>query len=138
MYQKIMVPVDLAHLDALGKALATATDLARHYQAGICYVGVTATTPGRIARTPEEYQSKLEAFAKEQGEKHGLVAQARVYTAADPLPMLDDLILKAIDESSADLLVMATHLPKRLDAVMPSNGNKVASHTDISVFLVRA
>jgi len=41
MYQKIMVPVDLAHVERLGKALGTATDLAKHYGIPVCYVGVT-------------------------------------------------------------------------------------------------
>lgn len=137
MFNRIMVPVDLAHLDAIEKSLTVAADLATHYNAEICYVGVTATTPGNIARTPEEYGTKLASFTKEQGRKHGLTAESRVYTASDPVPMVDDLLIKAVSETGADLLVMSTHLPKKLDVIMPSNGSKVAKHTDISVFLVR-
>lgn len=137
MFNRIMVPVDLAHLEPLEKALTVAAELAGHYGADVCYVGVTATTPGEIARTPEEYQEKLTDFAEQQSRKYEFSADVRVYTAADPVAMVDDLLIKAISETGADLLVMGTHLPKKLDAVMPSNGSKVAKHTDVSVFLVR-
>ncbi|MCS4504433.1 universal stress protein [Arhodomonas aquaeolei] len=137
MYSKIMVPVDLAHLEVLQPALKTASDLARHYGAEVCYVGVTATTPGSVARTPEEYQQKLEAFAREQAGDHGQRASARTITSPDPIADLDDVLLQAIEDTGADLVVMATHLPRHLDAVMPSHGDRIAAHTEQSVFLVR-
>ena len=62
MYEKIMVPVDLAHVDRLEKALTTAADLARHYRIPICYVGVTTSLPGAVAHTPAEFARKLEQF----------------------------------------------------------------------------
>ncbi|MDN3720862.1 universal stress protein [Roseibium salinum] len=45
--------------------------------------------------------------------------------------------MKAIDETDADLVVMATHVPNLKDYVWPSNGGRVASHSDVSVFLIR-
>lgn len=137
MYKKIMVPVDLAHVQAIQPALTAAADLARHYQSEVCYVGVTATTPGTVARTPEEYQQKLEAFAQEQAKVHGQAVSARAITSPDPVADLDDVLIQAIDDTGADLVVMATHLPRHLDAVMPAHGGKIASHTEASVFLVR-
>jgi universal stress protein F len=137
MYEKIMVPVDLAHLDALGQSLQVAADIARHYGAEVCYVSVTANTPGPVARTPEDYESKLAAFAQEQHALHGQPASSRVFISHDPVADLDDVLVRAIRAVGADLVVMATHLPRRLDAVMPSNGGKVATHTSASVFLVR-
>lgn len=137
MYSKIMVPVDLAHLDAIRPALTNAADLARQYGAEVCYVGVTATTPGAVARTPEEYGHKLEAFAKEQGQSHGQPTSSRCITSPDPVADLDDVLVDAIKDVGADLVVMATHLPRHLDAVLPAHGGKIATHTDVSVFLVR-
>ena len=52
MYEKIMVPVDLAHIDALQKSLQVSADMARHFKAEVCYVGVTANTPGPVGRPP--------------------------------------------------------------------------------------
>jgi nucleotide-binding universal stress UspA family protein len=137
MFNKIMVPVDLAHLGALENALAVAADLSRHYQAALCYVGVTTSQPSAVARTPAEYESKLKAFAHEHAPESGHEPSVRVYNSHDPSADLDDILLRAIDEVGADLVVMATHLPTHLDAIMPSNGAKIAKHTEASIFLVR-
>lgn len=137
MFNRIMVPVDLAHLNALEKPLTVAADLARHYDAALCYVGVTTSQPGAVARTPEEYEQKLRKFAHEHAPENGREPSARVYNSHDPVADLDDILVKAIADVGADLVVMGTHLPKHLDAVMPANGSKVARHTGASVFLVR-
>ncbi|MFP4463264.1 MAG: universal stress protein [Guyparkeria sp.] len=137
MYHSIMVPVDLAHLDALEKPLTVAADMARHYNARLCYVGVTTSQPSSVARTPEEYQHKLMAFAREHAPDNGQTPSARVYNSHDPVADLDDILLEAIDDVDADLVVMGTHLPHHIDAVMPANGSKVAAHSNVSVFLVR-
>ncbi len=137
MYKKMMFPVDLAHVDALKPALQVAADLARHYQTEICYVSVTPTTPTRVAHTPEEYAQKLESFAQEQANTHGCKVSSHTVRSADPAVELDDKLVEAAKDIGTDLIVMATHLPRKLDAIMPANGSKVASHTDVSVFLVR-
>ena len=137
MFKKILVPVDLAHLEAIQRSLATSADLARHYGAEVCYLGVTTSTPGTVARTPEEYAQKLDAFAREQARIHGQPASSRCVNSPDPIADLDKTILKTIEAVEADLVVMATHLPRHLDAVIPAHGDRIASHTDISVFLVR-
>ena len=137
MFKKILVPVDLAHRDAIEPALTLASDLAREHGAEVCYIGVTATAPGSVARTPEEYQQKLDAFAREESQQHGQAISARAITSPDPTADLDDVILQAIEDEGADLIVMATHLPTHLDAVLPAHGGHVATHTDKSVFLVR-
>ncbi|MFQ3789210.1 hypothetical protein [Halomonas sp. A29] len=54
MYSKIMVPLDLAHLAMLEPSLQTVADLARHYRAEVCYVGVTSSAPSSMVRTPQK------------------------------------------------------------------------------------
>lgn len=137
MFQRILVPVDMAHLDLIEPALQAAADQARHHGAAVCYVAVTATTPGPVAQNPEVYQRKLEAFAQDQAQAHGQPVSARVITSADPVAELDDVLVDTIDEVGADLVVMATHPPQHLDAVLSAHGGKVARHTKASVFLVR-
>lgn len=137
MFKKILVPVDLAHLKAIERALSASADLARHYGAEVCYLGVTSSQPGSVARTPEEYADKLEAFALEQKAVHGQATSARCVNSPDPVADLDDIVIQAIDTEGVDLVVMATHLPKHLDAVIPAHGGKIATHTEVSVFLVR-
>lgn len=137
MYNKIMVPVDLAHLDALSKSLRVAADIARHYKAEVCYVSVTANTPGPVGRTPAEYEEKLAKFADEQAKLHGQPTHSRVFVSTDPTAELDGILVKAVEMLGADLVLMATHLPHKVDAIMPSHGDKIAKHTNVSVFLVR-
>ena len=137
MYNTIMVPVDLAHLGELDKALTVAADLSRHYRAALCYIGVTTSQPSAVARTPKEYEVKLKAFAHEHAPDSGHEPTARVYNSNDPVADLDDILVQAIHDVGADLVVMATHLPTHIDAIMPSNGAKIAKHTKASVFLVR-
>ncbi len=137
MFNKIMVPVDLAHLEALEKSLTVATDLARHYNAALCYVGVTSSQPNSVARTPEEYAQKLDAFARNHAPDTGREPSSRMYNSPDPIADMDDTLVQAIKDTGADLVVMATHLPKHLDVIMPANGSKVASHTTASILLVR-
>lgn len=137
MYRKIMVPVDLAHLEVIEPALAQVADLARHYRAEVCYVGVTANTPGSVARTPAEYQQKLEAFASEQAKVHGQAVSAKTISTPDPIADLDDELIQAIEDVGADLVMMPTHPPEHLDVIMPSHGGRVATHTKASIFLIR-
>jgi len=137
MYKRIMVPVDLAHADKLTKALQTAADLSKHYDAPVVYVGVTAATPSRLAHTPEEYRGKLDAFASAQTEKNGHKAETVTVVSHDPSIDLDEQLLKAVHDTGADLVVMASHIPNLADYVWPSNGGSIASHSDASVFVVR-
>ena len=137
MYKKIMVPVDLAHTEKIEKALNSASDLAKHYGAEVCYVSVTVTTPSEVAHTPSEYKQKLHAFAQKESEEHGQTIDAVVYTSHDPAIDLDKQLLKAVHDVGADLVVMATHVPGLPEHIFASNGGAVAMHTDVSVFLVR-
>lgn len=137
MYRQIMVPVDLAHVDRLEKALTTSADLAKCYNIPVCYVGVTAATPGPIAHTPAEYARKLEQFAGTQASIQGVEATARTYTSHDPAVDLDKTLIDAIKETGSDLVVMASHLPGLADHVFASKSGYLAAHAPVSVLLIR-
>ena len=137
MFTKIMVPVDLAHADKLTKALGVAAGLAKQFDAEVVYVGVSAATPSKIAHTPQEFAAKLDAFAKEQSSSHGVDASAHAVTSHDPTIDLDPTLLKAVDETGADLVVMASHIPNVTDYIWPSNGGTIAGHAKVSVMVVR-
>lgn len=137
MYTKIMVPVDLAHADKLAQALDTAANLSSLYHAPVTYVGVTASTPGPLGHNPAEYEQKLAAFVQDQAERHGIETHGKTVVSHDPAAELEDALVKAVHETQSDLVVMATHIPNVADHVWPSNGGRLATHTDASVFLVR-
>jgi len=137
MFSKIMVPVDLAHTERLGKALSVAADIARSQNAAVVYVGVTASTPGPVAHTPDEFARKLDAFAKEQADKNGLDASAKSITVPDPTVDLHETLMETADELGADLVVMASHAPGASDYIFAGYGAHLAAHSDASVFLIR-
>lgn len=137
MYSKILAPVDMAHVDKLEKALQTTADLAKMYAAPVAYVGVTSPQPGPAAHTPEEFEQKLEAFAARQTAAHGHASEAHMVVAHDPAADLDHVLIDAVDEVGADLVVMASHVPGVANYVWPTHGGQVAGHAKASVFVVR-
>lgn len=137
MYKLIMVPVDLEHEANLGRALSCAADLARIHNSKVCYVGATTPAPSKLGHTPAEYEEKLAGFAERQAKQYGHSASHKVMIAHDPTTDIDDVLLTAVEETGADLVVMATHKPGIGDYFWPSNGGRVAAHSDASVFLVR-
>lgn len=137
MFRHVLVPVDMTHIDQLGRALEVAGDLARRYGAGITYVGVTGSAPAPGARTPEAYRTALEEFASAQGAAHGVTTHAKAIVVPDPSVETDRTLRHAVEEVGADLVVMASHVPNVSDYVWPSHGGSLASHAQASVFLVR-
>ena len=137
MYHKIVVPVALAHVDKLVKALATAADLGKHYGASLHMVGVTSPAADEVSRNAEEFREKLEAFAAEQGNARGVEFAAHAIVTPDPAVELDKRLDEYIHEVGADLVVMASHVPGYREYVFTSNAGFLASHTDVSVFVVR-
>ena len=137
MFQRILAPVDLAHLENLERALDVAAAEAKSHDAPITFVSVTSAAPGAVAHNPDEFRGKLEAFARHQGETRGIDAEALAVVSADPTTDVDDALLAAIRQTGADLVVMASHKPGIAEYFWPSNGGKIASHADVSVFIVR-
>lgn len=137
MFKRIMVPIDLAHMDTQARALEVGGDLASRYGATAVYVGVTAQTPSKLAHNPHEFQEKLTDFAAAQGETHHIAVEAHTEISHDPSSDLDDCLLRAVDATGADLVVMASHIPGLAEYVWPSNGGKIAGHAQVSVMVVR-
>jgi len=137
MYSTVMVPVDLAHIEALEKALATSADLAKHYDAEVIYVGVTSSEPNEVAHSPEEYARKLEAFAAKQGEARGIRARAKTVHCNDPGSDLHAVLRDTASDLGVDLVVMGTHIPGSAEHIFASHGGYVAAHAKTSVMLVR-
>jgi len=137
MFRKIMVPVDLAHEARMADALAEAAILAEAHDAEIVHVGVTAIEPGPLAHNPAEYAARLTAFSEAQAERTGRPCSTHVVVSHDPAVDLSEKLLAAIEETGADLVVMATHRPGLIEHVFASHGGHVAAHAPVSVMLVR-
>lgn len=137
MFELIMVPVDLEHEESLGRALSCAADIARIHNSKVCYVGATMWAPNASSHAPAEYEKKLAGFAEGQANQYGHSSSYKMMISNDPVTDIDDVLLKAVKETGADLVVMATHKPGIGDYIWPSNGGRIAAHADASVFLVR-
>ena len=81
---------------------------------------------------------KLGTFAAQEADKHGVEASAHTAIAHDPTTEIDDALMRAIGDTGADLVVMASHVPNVMDYIWPSNGGKLAEHAKCSVMVVRA
>jgi nucleotide-binding universal stress UspA family protein len=138
MYHKIMIPVDLAHVERLEKALKTGADLAKLYDIEVCYIGVSSKAPSEVAHNPAEFTAKMQQFGKAQADKYGLSkVSSAAYFSHDPAIDLDDTLLKAAKENGADLVVMASHVPGLAEHLFASNAGAFASDSDASVLVVR-
>ncbi len=137
MFAKIMCPVDLSHIDDLGKALKVAGDLARIYDSELVYVGIAPTVPGSAGHNPKEYEAKLRDLAKSEGETYGVATSAEVKAATDPTAAVNHLLQEAAEALDPDLIVMATHTPNLIDHIWAAHGTALARATDASIFLVR-
>lgn len=137
MYKRIMVPVDLAHAGALEKAITTAADLARHYDAGLVLVGATGSEPSAVAPSPEAFATRLAAFAREVSDRFGVPVTSDAMHLHDVTIDLDPKLAAHATEIGADLIVMASHVPGVADYLFGSNAGHVARHATVSVMVVR-
>ena len=137
MFERILIPVDLAHVAAMDKALKVAATLAREFDAETHLVGVTGVPPSEVAHSPDEYREKLERFATEQSEALGVTFRSLTLESHDPAVDLDRHLVKAAEEIDADLIVMASHVPRLGDWLVHSHARWLAAHTRRSIFIVR-
>jgi nucleotide-binding universal stress UspA family protein len=138
MYSRILVPVDLEHVEKLEKTLNLAAWTAKETGASISFVGVVDAIPTTSAHTEgERTAERLKAFADEQAKKHGIETSDHVELRGDLHLNLGKDVIQAAKESDCDLIVMASHVPGLKEHFFASNAGYVASHAPMSVFVVR-
>ncbi|SDE67007.1 universal stress protein [Ruegeria marina] len=137
MFKHILVPVDLAHVERLTKALGVAAEMARSCSAPVTYIAIAEETPGPVGHNPKEFLENLQAFARGEAEKHGIAARAHMIVSTDPAAEINRSIRQAAKDLEADLVVMASHPPTVMNWILPSHAGNVAEHSDASVFVVR-
>ncbi|MEO1328947.1 MAG: universal stress protein [Pseudomonadota bacterium] len=137
MFSRILVPVDLEHAGELQKALEAAADIAKRSSAVVRFVTAAGAGPSAVAASLDEHRSKLEALARDQAEAHGLSTESRLYESHDVAAELDSLLLKAIEDASADLVVAGSHSPNVIDYVWRGHAASLATHAPCSVLVIR-
>tara|TARA_B100002051_G_C16730063_1_gene637710 strand:+ start:768 stop:1217 length:450 start_codon:yes stop_codon:yes gene_type:complete len=137
MFEKIMVPVDLRHVEKMGKTLKVASEIAAKHDAEVVFIGVTSQEPSEFGHNAKEYAAKLDDFAQSHANEFGHKGSSKAVIVPDPAVDLDKTLLKTADDLGADLVVMATHVPNAANYLFASHGGHLAAHSDASVFLVR-
>ncbi|MGI9488077.1 MAG: universal stress protein [Geminicoccaceae bacterium] len=137
MFTKILVPVDLGHLEGLSRALAVAAEMAKSHTAEVVYVGVYGNVPAADVPPPGDYAATLKAFSDQQAATHGIKATSVPLFSHDPQAELTSAVLSAAVDAKADVIVMASHIPGWVEHIFHSNAGYVACHATISVFVVR-
>ena len=137
MNGSIMVPVDLAHKDALVSAINEAGALAKAKGAKLIAVGVTGSAPTEAAHTPSEFEDKLRQYAQEIEEMTGVPTQSMAIRDNDVAANLGEVLIRAADDMRAEMVVMQSHIPGFIEHVFSSNAGYLASHSDMSVLVVR-
>jgi nucleotide-binding universal stress UspA family protein len=141
MYKKILLPADLPDSNTLQKAVNTAVDLARTYEAElhVVYVlpdfGVGMVSSyfdeGFQKTAMEKATQQLEEFAAAHAKGVKAVKTYVLYGT------IYDQIIKAAKECGADLIVMGSHRPALEDYLIGPNAARVMRHAKQSVFIVR-
>ncbi len=137
MFTKILVPLDLGHLDNLSGALSVAAQMAKSHNAEVIYVGVYGNLPTEDVPPPQDYSAKLKAFSDEQAAAHDITTTSVPVFSHDPQAELTSALLSAAADANADLIVMASHIPGWAEHIFHSNAGYIASYAPISVFVVR-
>jgi len=79
----------------------------------------------------------LAEYAGEISQSGGIEVASTVYEVPDPSVEVDGVVIRAIGDTEADLIVMASHQPGWVEYFVNSHGGRVASHAPVSVFVVR-
>ena len=138
-FEKILVPVDLGQDSSWKEALPTAVDQAQHTGGELHIVTVVPDEPPQLAWLPEDYSTKMIAYAKSQlaklietnvpeqlkAESH--VCQGTIYSE----------IVRLAKDIDSDLIVMVSHRPELKDFLLGPNAARVVRHAECPVLVIR-
>ena len=140
MYQKILVPIDLADLDFAKPALAAAVSLVQSSGGAIRLINVIPMTPVMLAEyVPPDFdvqqrgsaEESLESVARESG-----YDPAKVSTVARQGGIYHE-VLEVAKTFGADLIVMSSHRPAMKTYFLGSNAGHMVRYAKCSVLVVR-
>ena len=140
MFQKILVPVDLADPDFVKPALDTAVELAKASGGNIRLINVIPMTPVMLAEyVPPDFDvqqrgSAEEALDKVAGES-GLSAD-KVSTVVRQGGIYHE-VLEEAKTFGCDIIVMSSHRPAMKTYFLGSNAGHMVRYAKCSVLVVR-
>ena len=136
MYAKIIVPIDLSHVETGKKAITIAQKLLDK-DGKIFLVNVVEDIPtyvaaelpvGMLQESKEQALAELKATARAAG----INAEAEVRSGRAASAILD-----AAEEHEANLIIVASHRPGLSDYFLGSTASRVVRHAQCPVFIDR-
>ena len=140
MYQKILVPVDLADPDFVKPALDAAVTMARASGGTVRFVNVIPMTPVMLAEyVPPDFDVQQRGSAEEalaavcrdsglaDGKCSSVVRQGGIYHE----------VLEEAKTFGCDLIVMSSHRPAMKTYFLGSNAGHMVRYAKCSVLVVR-
>jgi nucleotide-binding universal stress UspA family protein len=140
MFQKILVPVDLADPDFVKPALDTAVELARASGGAVRLINVIPMTPVMLAEyVPPDFdvqqrgsaEESLASIAKESG-----LDPAKVSTVVRQGGIYHE-VLEEAKVFGCDVIVMSSHRPAMKTYFLGSNAGHMVRYAKCSVLVVR-
>ncbi len=140
MFQKILVPVDLADPDFVKPALDTAVEMARASGGAVRLINVIPMTPVMLAEyVPPDFdvqqrgsaEEALAIIAKESG-----LDPAKVSTVVRQGGIYHE-VLEEAKTFVADVIVMSSHRPAMKTYFLGSNAGHMVRYAKCSVLVVR-
>ena len=140
MFQKILVPVDLADPDFVKPALDTAVELARASGGAVRLINVIPMTPVMLAEyVPPDFDVQQRGSAEEAlasvARESGLEA-AKVSSVVRQGGIYHEILEEAV-HMKAELIVMTSHRPAMRTYFLGSNAGHVVRYAKCSVLVVR-
>jgi len=141
MFKDVLVPIDLNDEAIWERALATAVEMAQAFGTRLHALSVVPDLNSPLVANyfPANYEAEVLERAREQlddclrrhvpsgVEAERLVAEGTVYRE----------IIKAARSTGCDLILMGSHHPAFQDFLLGSNAQKVVSHAECSVMVIR-
>lgn len=140
MYNKILVPVDLADTDLAKPAISTAVEMARSSGGSVRLVNVLVMTPVMLAEyVPPDFDVQQRKSAEEA---LSIIAQECGLDAAHVSATVRQggIYHEVLEEAKgfgADLIVMSSHRPAMRTYFLGSNAGHVVRYAKCSVLVVR-
>lgn len=142
MYKNILLTVDLNHPASWKAALPTAVDLARLGGGALHVMTVVPSYGSAMVASYFPPDFEREALEKAKAALDKLVAETvpkeQAVTAHVAHGKVHDEVLKQIEATKADLVVMASHAPDRVrEFLVGSQADRVVRRSPVSVLVVR-
>lgn len=141
MYRDILLPVDLEHDSSWRKALPTALELVKAFDARLHVIAVVPDFGYSMvgAFFPKDFEKRALEKANEalhEFVKHRIPEDVPVQHIIGHGAAYEE-ILRFAERTGCDLIVMGSHRPEREDYLIGANASRVVHHSKCSVMIVR-